>query len=248
MMKLNDEYLALTASLTRDIKLASYAQLGLADGSRHLEVGSGNGHDSIALAEAFPQACITGIDLNPDIVAVANARVHDKGLTNISHLCGDASTTDFEGAFGSMRAERVFQHLQDAQIHALVAHLANHAAAGCVFSMVGIDWETLTCTVGKKHRETFRLIKQFLIDVSNITFVHTAIEAFEANGFSTGAIDTYCITTGSFESAMTAFNLEAIATQLAMDSERLASLRADFLEGRHYFSVGGCTAPFVFQA
>jgi len=163
-------------------------------------------------------------------------------------LCGDASTQPFEGHFGSMRAERVFQHLRDEQIHALVAHLATHAAPHCIFSMVGIDWETLTCTVNKKHRETFRLIKEYLIDVSNITFVHTAIEAFEANGFNTGVIDTYCITTGSFETAMTAFNLQAIAAQLAMDSEHLASLRKDFLEGRHYFSVGGCTAPFVYKA
>jgi len=247
MMKLNDEYLALTARLTHDIKTASYALLGLGTGARHLEIGSGNGHDSIALAELYPDAHITGIDLNPDIVTVANRRVKEKGLRNIEHLTGDATATVFAGKFASMRAERVFQHLQDEQIHALVRHMAGYAGPRCVFLVVGVDWETLTCTVAKKHRETFRLIKQFLIDVSNITCVHTAITAFENNGFQTGDIDTYCITTGSFKIAMTAFNLENIARELALDSDRFTSMQADFRDGKHYFSVGGSTAPFIYQ-
>lgn len=247
MMKLNDEYLALTARLTHDIKIASYTRLGLHAGARHLEIGSGNGHDSIALAELYPDAHITGIDLNPDIVAVANRRVQEKGLRNIEHLDGDATATVFAGKFASMRAERVFQHLQDEQIHALVRHMAGYAGPRCVFLVVGVDWETLTCTVAKKHRETFRLIKQFLIDVSNITCVHTAIAAFESNGFRTGDIDTYCITTGSFNIAMTAFNLENIARELALDSDRFTSMQADFRDGKHYFSVGGSTAPFIYQ-
>ena len=84
-----------------------------------------------------------------------------------------------------------------------------------------------------------------LIDVSNITFLHTAIAAFESNGFNTSNIDTYNITTGNFTVAMTAFNLGHIASQLSLDDERFASLQTDFLEDKHYFSVGGCTATFI---
>src|SRR5688572_27187656 len=179
MMKLNDEYLALTAKLAHDIKTASYLQLKLRPGSRHLEIGSGNGHDTIALAELNPASSILGIDLNDDIVQVANQRVRDKGLTNVTHVTGDATFYPFNGKFHSMRAERVFQHLKDAEIVALVKRLATLAEQDCVFSLAGIDWETLTCTIPAKHRDMFRTIKQFLIDGSNINFVHTAIAAFE---------------------------------------------------------------------
>lgn len=245
MMKLNDDYLALTARLTHEIKIASYAGLGLGPGARHLEIGSGNGHDSIALAELHPKAQITGIDLNPDIVAVANRRVSEQGLGNVVHLCGDATVQAFTGTFTSMRAERVFQHLQDGQIKALVGHLAAYAAPGCIFQVVGVDWETLTCTVPRQHLETFRRIKQFLVEASNTAFVHTSIDVFGEQGFSTGGIDIGSITTHTFDIAMTAFNLQQIAQALALDSGRLQAMRADFRDGCHYFSVGSCTARFI---
>ena len=247
MMKLDDEYLALTAKLTHDIKTASYAQLKLRPGSRHLEIGSGNGHDTTALAELHPDSQILGIDLNDDIVQVANQRVKDRGLTNLTYVTGDATTYPFDGKFDSMRAERVFQHLKDAEIDALVKRLGTIAQPGCIFSLVGIDWETLTCTIPAAERDMFRTIKQFLIDVSNINFVHTAIAAFERHGFATGDIVIDNITTSNFNVAITAFNLENIASQLAIDSERFQSMRGGFIDGKHYFSVSGCTAQFVYQ-
>jgi cyclopropane fatty-acyl-phospholipid synthase-like methyltransferase len=247
MMKLNDEYLALTAKLAHDMKIASYIQLNLRPGSRHLEIGSGNGHDTIALAELNPASSILGIDLNDDIVQVANQRVKDKGLTNLTHVTGDATFYPFNSKFHSMRAERVFQHLKDAEIVALVKRLATLAEQECVFSLVGIDWETLTCTISAKHRDLFRTIKQFLIDVSNINFVHTSIAAFEANGFATGDIVINNFTMNNFHVAMTVLNLENIASQLAFDSERFQSMRKDFIDGKHYFSFSGCTAPFVYR-
>jgi 2-polyprenyl-3-methyl-5-hydroxy-6-metoxy-1,4-benzoquinol methylase len=247
MMKLNDEYLALTAKLAHDIKTASYIQLNLRPGSRHLEIGSGNGHDTIALAELNPHSQILGVDLNDDIVQVANQRVKDKGLTNLTHVTGDATFYPFNGKFHSMRAERVFQHLKDAEIDALVKRLATLSEQGCVFSLVGIDWEMLTCTIPAKHRDIFRTIKQFLIDVSNINFVHTAIAAFEANGFATGDIVLSNIPMSNFNVAMSVLNLENIASPLGIDSERFQSMRKDFIEGKHYFSMGGCTAAFIYQ-
>ena len=247
MMKLNDDYLAFTAKMAHDIKIASYAQLNMQPGSRHLEIGCGNGHDSIALAERFPDSDITGIDLNLDIVQVANQRVSEKGLHNVNHLTGDAAHYMFDGKYHSMRAERVFQHLKDTEIESLVANSAKYAEPGCTFSVVGIDWESLTCTIGKQHLATFRTIKQFLIEVSNITFLHTAIDAFERNGFETGNIDVYNHTTYSFEAALKAFNLEYIASHMAIDAERFEAFRMDFHDGKHFFSVGGSNAPFRYQ-
>jgi tRNA G46 methylase TrmB len=104
MMKLNDEYLALTAKLTHDVKIASYAQLNLRPGSRHLEIGSGNGHDTTALAELNPESHILGIDLNDDIVQVANQRVREKGLKNLTHVTGCSVSFCKQVSFNARRA------------------------------------------------------------------------------------------------------------------------------------------------
>jgi hypothetical protein len=93
----------------------------------------------------------------------------------------------------------------------------------------------------------FRILKQFLIDVSNVNFVYTAIEAFETNGFKTGDIVISNITTNNFNVAITVLNLESIASHLAIDSDRFQAMRRDFIDGMHYFSVSGCTAPFVYR-
>jgi hypothetical protein len=146
-----------------------------------------------------------------------------------------------------MRAERVFQHLKDHEIDALVKRMSSVAEENCIFSVVGIDWETLTCTIPARHRDLFRTFKQFLIDVSNVNFVHTAIASFEANDFATGDIVINNLTTNNFNVAITTMNLENIASHLAIDSERFQAMRSDFIDGKHYFSVSGCTAPFVYK-
>jgi hypothetical protein len=110
--------------------------------------------------------------------------------------------------------------------------------------MVGVDWETLTCTIPAKHRDLFRTIKQYLIDVSNINFVHTAIASFEANGFATGNVVINNITTNNFTVAI---NLGNIGSQLPTDNERFQAMRNDFIDGKHYFSASVCTAPFVYH-
>lgn len=244
MMKLDDEYLALTARIVGEAKTNSYRLLALEPGKRHLEVGSGSGYDSIALAENYPGSDITGIDLFGDIVGVANDRARELGLKNVTHVAGDAARYDFEDAFDSMRAERVFQHLNDTEIDTLVGHLSAFTKPDGVFCVVGVDWETLTATIPPRHRETFRMMKDHLIEISNTHFVHSAIQAFEANGYGLEYTDTYDFRASDFGVAFTVINLENIADHLALDSERMQAMRADFVDGKHYFAVGGCTLLF----
>lgn len=244
MMKLDDDYLALTASVAQEVKTDSYRLLELKPGGRHLEVGSGTGYDSIALAERHPDCHITGIDLYKDIVELANERAVGLGLENVQHIDGNAAEHDFQEPFDSMRAERVFQHLEDREIHALVAHLARYTRVGGVFCLVGVDWDTLTATIPPHHRETFLMMKGYLINVSNIHFIHTAIAAFEDSGFELEHTDTYDYWVSDFRASFTIFNLENIADHLALDSDRMQAMRADFVDGKHYFAVGGCTLLF----
>ena len=244
MMKLDDDYLDLTASIAHKVKSDSYQLLELSAGSTHLEVGSGSGHDSIALAERFPDCRITGIDLYQDIVKVANDRAAEMGLDNVTHLTGDAAQYDFQTPFDSMRAERVFQHLKDDEINGLVTHLSGYAKPGSVFCLVGIDWETLSATVPPRHRETFRMMKDHLIEISNVNFVYSAMQAFDQAGYDLEYTDTYDFRVNDFKLAFTVFNLANIADHLALDSERMRAIREDFQDGKHYFSVGGCTLLF----
>lgn len=53
-----------------------------------LDIGCGAGITSIAFADARPDARVTGIDISPDLVAVAQAR--SKGRANLAFVAGDA--------------------------------------------------------------------------------------------------------------------------------------------------------------
>lgn len=244
MMKLDDHYLAHTARIAREIKQASYALLGLNSGSRHLEVGCGSGQDTLALAAQFPDSEILGIDLFQDIVDVAEGKAREQGLSNLHHLCGDAATTVYAQRFHAMRAERVFQHLTDVQIMALVAHLAEYTESQGVFCLVSVDWDTLTATLPARHRDTFLAIKDRLLSVSNMQALHTAMEAFRGHGYTLESTQTYDYRVADFTAAFTAFNLTALGEDLSLDSEALQAMKQDFRDGEHYIAVGGSTLLF----
>jgi SAM-dependent methyltransferase len=54
-----------------------------------LDIGCGAGITSLAFADARPDARITGIDISPNLVAVARAR--SQGRTNLAFVTGDAA-------------------------------------------------------------------------------------------------------------------------------------------------------------
>jgi SAM-dependent methyltransferase len=59
--------------------------------SRYLEVGSGPGVLTVAVARERPDAQITGVEMSPDMVSVAREYVERAGLANrIRFLVGDA--------------------------------------------------------------------------------------------------------------------------------------------------------------
>jgi SAM-dependent methyltransferase len=91
------------------------AGLGITDGLRVLDLGSGDG--TTALPAARLGADVLGVDIASNLVAAGNARVQEFGLTNIRFEEGDA--TDLKGLagdsfdlvvsiFGAMFAPRPF--------------------------------------------------------------------------------------------------------------------------------------------
>jgi SAM-dependent methyltransferase len=72
-------------------------------GARLLDVGSGGGWSSIALARAYPDATVLGVDIDEPSVAMAKTNAKAAGLTDrVSFLHQDASTlpaATFDAAF-----------------------------------------------------------------------------------------------------------------------------------------------------
>lgn len=65
----------------------------VAPGARVLDVGSGGGWSTIALAHAYPSAVLHGVDIDAPSVEMATANAAEAGLTDrVRFTCGDAAT------------------------------------------------------------------------------------------------------------------------------------------------------------
>jgi ubiquinone/menaquinone biosynthesis C-methylase UbiE len=93
-------------------RLASYwmrqlpaAEARLAAGGKALDIGCGVGRVSLALAEAYPDAKITGFDPDPNSIALARDAAAHAGTTNATFTMGvitdiaDEAAFDFAGMF-----------------------------------------------------------------------------------------------------------------------------------------------------
>jgi SAM-dependent methyltransferase len=69
--------------------------VGVAPGSRCIDVGCGGGHVSRELARRVgPDGRVVGIDLDPDVVSLARADAQREGFTNLCFEVGDAAGLD----------------------------------------------------------------------------------------------------------------------------------------------------------
>lgn len=80
-------------------------------GERVLDIGSGGGATTIAIAQTVaPSGEALGIDISPDLTAASAQRAAEAGVSNIRFLCADAATIQLSDApydrlfsrFGSM--------------------------------------------------------------------------------------------------------------------------------------------------
>jgi ubiquinone/menaquinone biosynthesis C-methylase UbiE len=85
--RLSDQARTLTSLLHNDTRYPA--------GSRVLEVGCGTGAQTVILAKNSPEAEITSIDISPDSVRRAKARVRAEGITNVTFQAGDLFSLPF---------------------------------------------------------------------------------------------------------------------------------------------------------
>ena len=85
------------------------------DGSyrKILDAGCGSGVFSYELAKRHPQAQVTGVELEPDLVARANEIARRAHLANLHFEQGDVTKLDFEDEFDLVLSVDNFEHVED---------------------------------------------------------------------------------------------------------------------------------------
>jgi protein-L-isoaspartate(D-aspartate) O-methyltransferase len=74
-------------------------QLGLAAGHRVLEIGTGSGYNAAIMARVVgPGGRVVTVDIDPDLVAAAQARLAGAGYGAVQARCGDGGYGDPDGA------------------------------------------------------------------------------------------------------------------------------------------------------
>src|SRR3954469_12599788 len=86
------DFARLAALAMRDSGAALAADLGVTEGMRVLDLGSGDG--TTAVPEAQLGADVLGVDIAQNLVAAGNARAQELGLDNLRFQEGDASHLD----------------------------------------------------------------------------------------------------------------------------------------------------------
>jgi SAM-dependent methyltransferase len=80
-------------ALVAPIGDALLARADYRPGERVLDIGCGGGSTTIAIARAVaPDGVALGIDISPDLTAIAGRRAAEAGLGNARFLCSDAAT------------------------------------------------------------------------------------------------------------------------------------------------------------
>ncbi len=104
--RLGDQARTLTSLLHSDTRYPA--------GSRVLEAGCGTGAQTVILAKNSPDAEITSVDISPDSIRRAEARVRAEGITNVTFLAGDLFSLPFAPeSFDHVFVCFVLEHLAD---------------------------------------------------------------------------------------------------------------------------------------
>lgn len=89
------------------IGAALIARAALQPGERVIDLGCGGGSTSRAIAEAVgTEGRVTGLDISPDLIAVARDRAVAEGLAQLDFICADAATAALPGALYDRLASR----------------------------------------------------------------------------------------------------------------------------------------------
>lgn len=100
--------------LYEGVTLRFFREAGIAPGMKVLDVGSGAGDVSLALAGIVgPEGRVIGVDMNPEILETARARAEAAGHEHVEFVAGDARTLDIGNDFDAVAGRLVLMYMAD---------------------------------------------------------------------------------------------------------------------------------------
>ncbi len=89
-------------------------RVGIAEGMRVLEIGSGAGDVALTLAERVgPTGQVIGVDVNAAILDTARQRAAGAGMRNVEFIAGDVRTLEFPDKFDAVVGRFVLMYMAD---------------------------------------------------------------------------------------------------------------------------------------
>jgi ubiquinone/menaquinone biosynthesis C-methylase UbiE len=127
--------------------------LELRAGLKVLDVGSGPGHTTMAIAQrVLPGGRVTGADINAEFIERAGQRARSAGLeASIDYGSCDFPPLPFpDRAFDRVWCKNVLEYVDDAG--AMVAEMARVTAPDGIVVAVDSDWEMMAVELGERAR------------------------------------------------------------------------------------------------
>ena len=229
----------------RDVKARSYPLLDLHPGDHVCDRGCGTGDDVLALARLVaPGGIATGVDASATMIAEAERRAASAGIASEFRLM-DVQRLDLpDAAFDGVRAERLLQHVPDAD--AALGEIVRIAKPGARIVIWEGDLDLFV--LDALDYETSRIMQRFICDGFRHGGIgHELYRRFKVLGLA-GVESTplvYALTDlPSIDNALdlTANTQRAVAAGL-LDAERatawLQSLHSVAADGRFFGASGG---------
>lgn len=114
-------------------------------GERVLDIGSGPGFLACEIAERLgPTGSVAGVDLSPDMNALAQRRVTASGAAPVSFTLGDATALPFaDGSFDAAVSTQVYEYV--AEMPAALAEARRVLRPGGRLLVLDTDWDSVVC-------------------------------------------------------------------------------------------------------
>ena len=130
-----------------------------------IDIGCGTGNYTAILRRCFPSAAITAVDISPRMLQAASAR-----LTDVSFLCEDAESVNFEDRCDLVTSNASFQWFEDFEKAA--ANLVNAVNPGgmLLFSVFGCGtYSELGEVLSEYYGESLSLSSRSFVDSGRVS-------------------------------------------------------------------------------
>lgn len=154
------DYLARLARITADLRREGYAFAGLQAGHAVLDVGCGAGEVCVEMSGLVgPTGRVAGVDLSAAMIDAAKAGAQAAGQAIDLRVASVYQLPFADGSFDVVRAERVFQHLDDPE--AALREMMRVTRVGGQVLLIDPDHGQLTTALDSAaHRRVFEAARR----------------------------------------------------------------------------------------